>query len=106
MTPETRWRGETYEVVSTTCNSDADCTGVEETCVKAKRCDPNVKRRAVADAEVAPKPATDPAASGPTPVAEEPGDDEIVQRPGCAVGGAAPAAWLLLLPAALIARRR
>jgi len=85
VTEEMRWRGQTWERVTTTCTTDADCAGPEETCVRAKRCDPNEERQ--------------PAAAAPPD-----GGDEVEERPGCALGAGAagPAPLLILL---VLARR-
>ena len=47
------------------CDCPDDCAGPEETCVRAKRCDPNEERQ--------------PAAAAPPD-----GGDEVEERPGCA----------------------
>jgi len=49
VTAGTDWRGGfdwRNEIVSGTCETDADCSGERERCVTAQRCDPNVKRGA------------------------------------------------------------
>ena len=127
VTSEMRWRGQRYEVASRACTRDADCTGPEETCVVAKRCDPDVKRRRVDGGQGTPEPSTatpgeeptpaahepkpaaeepKPAAEEPKPEANEPGDDEVGTRPGCAVVAPSAAGGLLLLPLLALARRR
>lgn len=90
VTEQMRWRGQTYEIATTTCTRDDDCAGPEETCVRAKRCEPDTKRQ--------------PASTG---VGGSTGDDEVPDRPGCAVGGAPRSAWLalLLLPLAVTRRK-
>lgn len=103
------WRGPSLEKVSGVCEGEAGCPE-GESCVKAMRCDPDVKR------EPAPAPATEDGASSdetaePAPeTAPEvtPADDadDVPKSGTCAVAGG-PVSWPvgILLGACLLYRR-
>jgi hypothetical protein len=106
-----RFRAGSWEKVSGTCSTDADCPE-GESCVTQKRCDPDVKRAPAEAGEVAETPAEDVAELPVVdePVADEPAADEPddVPQKGCAVGaaGAGTGVSALVLLLVGILRRR
>lgn len=99
-----------YEVVSGTCETDADCTGKGESCNKAIRCVAIPKPAPPADKTPPPADVEPASAADPAPAAT--GDDDDPTKARCSLGDASatPRATALgglaALAALLVARRR
>ncbi len=109
------WGRMGYHRASGTCESDADCTGKDESCEEAVRCvpvplpappTPKPPPTEGEQATAAPVPATPGATAEPEPEDDEPGKARCAVGDPAAGPAAAPLGALAALAALLVARRR